>query len=131
MSKKRATQRFLTSLLSRLVLAGKRTAFEQYEAQLYEELVALIGETGILHTALDSLLKLEIDTYKRALDPISSTTARLEQLSTSSAGSPAAVSTPGSSLAGGIGNAPSYGSQYGSQSSKLLAYIESTHRVSK
>lgn len=83
-----------------LGIAGKRTAFEQYEAQLYEELQGIIGETGVLHTALDRTLRLEIEAYQKALDPISSTTQRLEHLGSSSGG------TPTSSVAG-------YGAQTG------------------
>ncbi len=36
-------------------------AFEQLEAQLYEELQHIVGESGVLHTALDRALKLEIE----------------------------------------------------------------------
>ena len=78
-------------------VTGKRTAFEQYEAQLYEELQTIIGETGVLHTALDRTLRLEIDAYQKALDPIASTTQRLEQLGTASGSS---QGTPASSVAG-------------------------------
>lgn len=42
-------------------LAGKRVAFEQLESQLYEELQNIVGESGVLHTALDRALKLEIE----------------------------------------------------------------------
>lgn len=80
-----------------MYLTGKRTAFEQYEAQLYEELQNIIGETGVLHNALDRTLRLEIDAYQKALDPITSTTQRLENLSNVST-SP--HSTPGTSAAG-------------------------------
>ena len=34
----------------------------------------LISESGVLHTALDRALKLEIECFQRALAPISSTT---------------------------------------------------------
>ena len=81
--------------------AGKTTAFQQYEAQLYEELVNLIGESSILHDSLISALKLEIETYQRALDPIASTTARLEDLSTTS-GSPQGSVAPSSALGGPV-----------------------------
>jgi hypothetical protein len=86
-------------------VAGKRTAFEQYEAQLYEELVGLIGETGVLHTALDRALKLEVEVLTRAADPIASTTARLEKLSSATGSgitSPVSSSVPyGTTQAGG------------------------------
>jgi hypothetical protein len=72
-------------------------AFEQLESQLYEELQNIVGESGVLHTALDRALKLEIECFQRALAPISSTTARLENLSTASA-SPTA--SPHSSMIG-------------------------------
>ena len=42
----------------------------------------LIGESGVLSTALDRAMALEIEIYQRAADPISSTTSRLENLST-------------------------------------------------
>lgn len=57
---------------------GKRTAFEQYEAQLYEDLGNIISEAGVFHGALDKALQLEIEAFQRGLGPISSTTARLE-----------------------------------------------------
>ena len=79
------------------IVTGKRTAFEQYEAQLYEELQTIIGETGVLHTALDRTLRLEIEAYQKALEPIASTTQRLEQLGTASGSS---QGTPASSVAG-------------------------------
>ena len=82
--------------------AGKRTAFEQYEAQLYEELQGIISETGVLHTALNRTLRLEIEAYQKALDPISSTTQRLENLGTSSQGTPTS-SAAGGSIGGGPG----------------------------
>ena len=82
------------------VPAGKTLAFQQYEAQIYEELVNLISESSVLHDALINALKLEIDTYQRALDPIASTTARLEDLSTTS-GSPMGSVTPPPSALGG------------------------------
>jgi hypothetical protein len=59
-------------------VAGKRTAFEQYEAQLYEDLGNIISEAGVFHGALDKALQLEIEAFQRGLGPISSTTARLE-----------------------------------------------------
>lgn len=88
-------------------LAGKRTAFEQYEAQLYEELQTIISETGVLHTALDRTLKLEIETYQKALDPITSTTQRLENLS-SVGGSPHGGSLTSTAT---FGNTPNYTSE--------------------
>ena len=82
--------------------AGKTTAFQQYEAQLYEELVNLIGESSILHDSLISALKLEIETYQRALEPIASTTARLEDLSTTSGSPVGSVAPPPSALGGPV-----------------------------
>ena len=63
-----------SGLNSANTIAGKRVAFEQLEAQLYEELQSIISESGVLHTALDRALKLEIECFQRALAPISSTT---------------------------------------------------------
>jgi hypothetical protein len=86
-------------------VAGKRVAFEQLEAQLYEELQNIIGESGVLHTALDRALKLEIECFQRALAPISQTTSRLENLSVAS-GSPGV--SPHSSVIGTGAQAPAY-----------------------
>ena len=72
----------------------------------------------MLHTALDRTLKLEIEAYQKALDPISSTTQRLEQLGTNSGSS---QGTPASSVAGygagtGYTGAQSGQTGYGGQS---------------
>jgi hypothetical protein len=97
-------------------VAGKRLAFEQYEQQLYEELVSLIGETGILHTALDRSIKLEIETYQRVLTPINQTTARLEQLNTYSPTNSPPESLATQSVAGGPAGSVA-GSAYGAPAS--------------
>ena len=104
-----------------LVIAGKRTAFEQYEAQLYEELQGIIGETGVLHTALDRTLRLEIEAYQKALDPISSTTQRLEHLGAASSHSPHSTGTPASSVAG-YGAGTGYTSQQAGYPSQQAGY---------
>jgi len=90
-------------------VAGKRVAFEQLESQLYEELQNIVGESGVLHTALDRALKLEIEVYQRAMAPISQTTQRLENLSTSSA-SPTA-SPHGTTVAGTNAPNPAFSSE--------------------
>ena len=106
--------------------AGKRTAFEQYEAQLYEELVGLIGETGVLHTALDRALKLEVEVLTRAADPIASTTARLEKLSSATGSgitSPVSSSAPyGTSQAGGYSPVSGHTGGYG-QGAQTGGYV--------
>lgn len=75
-------------------VAGKRTAFEQYEAQLYEDLGSLISEAGVFHGALDRALQLEIEAFQRGLGPISTTTARLQVPPPAAAASAPAVAAP-------------------------------------
>jgi len=91
-------------------------AFEQLESQLYEELQNIVGESGVLHTALDRALKLEIECFQRALDPISSTTARLENLSTSVASD---TVSPHSSMVGFGGQADFHSEKAGYETASV------------
>lgn len=47
--------------------AAKKTAFDSYEAEIFEELQALVADAGALHTFLEAALKLESSALTSAI----------------------------------------------------------------